>query len=303
MSFLSKTWVIIPVHNRRELTLEALEHLRDTQDFDTFETILVDDGSTDGTSEAITSEFPSVHLIEGDGNLWWTGSVRKGMAHALENGAEVIVWLNDDVRPEKGHVERLASAVDENPEKMLCAVTRRDPPNNMEDSWGNRRIQQWYGPEPVEYDHSVEFQLGDMIAGKFTAMHRSLVEDIGLPDADTFPHHHGDLDYSLRAKEYGYEPAVYTPVRATDVGEREELSHDTRLSPGSSFETVLKDTLDPNRHSGYDYYYHFRTDRRFVPYTIVSAALFLYHVVRTTGALGVKFILCLIRSDQRLTDR
>ncbi|MFP3345185.1 glycosyltransferase, partial [Halomonas sp. SIMBA_159] len=85
---------IIPVHNRKNITLKCLETLKQCGDLDRYYTIVVDDGSTDGTSEAITNLYPEVTILTGDGNLWWTGAIRKGMEYAYERGAEYFIWLN-----------------------------------------------------------------------------------------------------------------------------------------------------------------------------------------------------------------
>lgn len=59
---------------------------------------LVDDGSTDGTGARVRAEFPDVHVIDGDGTLFWA----KGMRKAWETAASErddwsgYLWLNDD---------------------------------------------------------------------------------------------------------------------------------------------------------------------------------------------------------------
>ena len=45
--------------------------------------ILVDDGSTDGTGEAVQGEFPQVRLLRGDGRLFWGGGLRLAFAAAM----------------------------------------------------------------------------------------------------------------------------------------------------------------------------------------------------------------------------
>ncbi len=73
---------MIPVHNRKKLTRECLASLQN-QDTKHFTVIVVDDGSTDGTSEMIRAEFPDTILLQGDGGLWWVGSINKGIRYAL----------------------------------------------------------------------------------------------------------------------------------------------------------------------------------------------------------------------------
>ena len=74
--------VIVPVHNRVSMTRICLASLRMQSD-QGFRVVVVDDGSTDKTSEIIHSEFPEVELLGGDGNLWWVGSINLGLRNVL----------------------------------------------------------------------------------------------------------------------------------------------------------------------------------------------------------------------------
>jgi GT2 family glycosyltransferase len=68
-------YIIIPVHNRKQITIACLENLNACDDLQKYHVIVVDDGSTDGTAEAIRSQYPIVEILTGDGNLWWTGAI------------------------------------------------------------------------------------------------------------------------------------------------------------------------------------------------------------------------------------
>jgi len=37
--------------------------------------IVVDDGSSDRTAEEAAKNYPKVIILQGDGNLWWTGAI------------------------------------------------------------------------------------------------------------------------------------------------------------------------------------------------------------------------------------
>ena len=92
-------YILLPVHNRRAITVRMAEALRGQTRQD-FQLVLVDDGSTDGTADAVRAVLPSAVVIRGDGNWWWAGCLH----HACEwlaakgvPGEAVICFLNDDV--------------------------------------------------------------------------------------------------------------------------------------------------------------------------------------------------------------
>ena len=77
-----------------------------------FDVFLVDDGSTDGTSEAISSGYPSVRIIKGDGSLFWN----RGMLLAWETARsskdyDGYIWLNDDTIIADGGLSELMDAI------------------------------------------------------------------------------------------------------------------------------------------------------------------------------------------------
>jgi GT2 family glycosyltransferase len=93
----SRIYIVIPVHNRWEATQECLESLRCQTEKD-FQVILVDDGSTDGTSYYVRTKYPEAVLLEGDGNLWWAGATNLGVRYSLQTAQaeDYILTLNND---------------------------------------------------------------------------------------------------------------------------------------------------------------------------------------------------------------
>ncbi len=92
--------VLITCHNRKNKTLACLEALCSQYgmevDFN-IDVFLVDDGSSDGTSEAIRSKFPEVYIIKGDGNLYWNRGMHLAWKiAAAEKDFDYYLWLNDD---------------------------------------------------------------------------------------------------------------------------------------------------------------------------------------------------------------
>jgi N-acetylglucosaminyl-diphospho-decaprenol L-rhamnosyltransferase len=84
--------VVVPVHNRWDLTERCLEHLR----LQTLpHTVIVcDNGSTDGTPERLRASFPEVRVVELGANVGFSVACNRG-EHA--GNGEIVVLLNNDV--------------------------------------------------------------------------------------------------------------------------------------------------------------------------------------------------------------
>jgi glycosyltransferase involved in cell wall biosynthesis len=75
--------------------------------------ILVDDGSTDGTSAAVLAEFSNVEILHGDGSLFWNRGMHWAFDHALKTGYDAYLWLNDDTILFKDALINLANTYEE----------------------------------------------------------------------------------------------------------------------------------------------------------------------------------------------
>ncbi len=94
---------IVHVRNRLKTTLRFLQTVDALEIPDGMEldVLVIDDGSTDGTAEAIRREHPRMILDEQDGSLYWSGAIQRGLEIA-RSGDYAFVWLlNDDIELEK----------------------------------------------------------------------------------------------------------------------------------------------------------------------------------------------------------
>jgi GT2 family glycosyltransferase len=301
---LADTWVILPVHNRRDITLACLGELRSGQAWAQLNVVVIDDGSTDGTGEGIRERFPSVHVLEGDGSLWWGGGIRRGLAYAMDRDAEVFVWLNDDVYPDPGSVERLAARVAEGPERVLSGMVRPDEPLPYHSTVDGERqgyTTRWRKTRtrvvPTVYEPTLEVQPCDALSGRFVGIHREVVEAIGLPDDETFPQNYCDHDYTYRATEHGFGVGVYTPATAWDT---DASPYHSRISAERAFLPVLKDALFASRYTGRSFLDQYRLDRRFVDGSpLLVALVVVFHAAKICAALGIKLVLTLLSGRHR----
>ena len=103
---------VVVTYNRRELLARLLTVLRAERLL--AEIVVVDNASTDGTSEVVSSTGEGgstgavpVHLVRLESNTGGAGGFRAGMLTALERGADLVWLMDDDGVPAPGCLERL----------------------------------------------------------------------------------------------------------------------------------------------------------------------------------------------------
>ena len=189
--------ILIPVHNRRATTLACLRRLQENGDIERFDVIIIDDGSTDGTREAVQDAFPTISILSGNGDLWWTGAIALGMSHAFERGADLVFWLNDDCLPRAGALESVARFIATERESIVAPVCI-DPTTNTRIASGFK------GRTDLPAPARGEIVMAHGLSGYCLAVPRSVWERIGTPDADRFPHYYGDTSYTVQAHAAGF---------------------------------------------------------------------------------------------------
>jgi glycosyltransferase involved in cell wall biosynthesis len=200
--------VIVPCHNSRGTLDRLLSHLRDTHALPLPAVIVVDDGSSDGTSEMLRQRYAEVPVLAGDGGLLWTGAIRLGMEAAMINGATRIFWLNHDCRPDAGAFERIVKTLDDPHVGCVSGwcriVGHPDHPVNP----GFRKLR------PLDIKAPAPQLVGaDGVNGNFVGFRADVIRKIGLPDARRHPHY-GDGPFTIRVSRAGFRVLVRTDARA-----------------------------------------------------------------------------------------
>lgn len=170
----------------------------------TFETILVDNGSDDGTVDFVRERFPSVRVIALERNMGFAGGNNRGAATAR---GRYLAFLNNDTVAEPGWLSALRAGVDEASGFALTTsriVYMHDP--SIIDSAGDS-VLRWGGAfkrhhgAPAQGAQRSEEVFG--VCGAACLMPSAVFEELGGFDEDFFASHE-DVDLSYRAQLRGY---------------------------------------------------------------------------------------------------
>ena len=93
-----KICAVLTVFNRRQKTLSTLRSFFNQGQGLDLSAVLMDDGSTDGTTEAVQAEFHNVTVLKGSGSLYWNRGMAAAFKTACSFDVDYYLWLNDDTK-------------------------------------------------------------------------------------------------------------------------------------------------------------------------------------------------------------
>lgn len=207
--------------------------------------IVVDNGSTDDSPEQIERAFPWVDLVRNGENLGFTGGMNRGIARALEQGADFVVLLNNDTILEADAHDRLVqhAQTHENVGAVAPLIRYYDDPG----IWhaGARIIRPFGRVESLLETRAAQPYRVELFTGCCVLLPRRILETIGAFDERYFIYHE-DSDLSLRVAAAGHDlwvvpdSVIYHKVSRTFGGPQ---------SPNSLYYTVRNNLLLIREHS------------------------------------------------------
>jgi GT2 family glycosyltransferase len=205
----AKIAIIIINWNGYTLTKACLESLRKIT-YSRFVSILVDNGSEDGSGKKLKEEFPEIELLESHQNLGFTGGNNLGIQWALDQSYEYVLLLNNDTVVEPDFLQPLVSFLDQNHEygaaqpKIMFEKER----NKIWNAGGG--YFKWLGMSwSVGIGHEDQGQFDQekdtpWITGCAMLVRSAVIQESGMLD-DRFFAYYEDVEWSMRIQKNGYK--------------------------------------------------------------------------------------------------
>ncbi|MDR3734571.1 MAG: glycosyltransferase family 2 protein [Acidobacteriaceae bacterium] len=176
------------------------------------EVILVDNGSIDGSSDAIRARFPHVHFIVNSQNLGFAKGSNQGMEWALDRGIRYVLLLNGDARMGANTIHELLTVVARENDKVVACprIYLNGSTNGAKRLWfAYGTVKLWAGlfqnPAFNQIDSPIWSEPRDMeyASGCCMLIPTQILPRVGMLD-ETFFAYCEDIDFSLRVRKAGF---------------------------------------------------------------------------------------------------
>jgi len=262
---------LLACHNRRVKTLECLSALFEGNLPETvgLQAVLVDDGSSDGTADAVKAAYPLVTVAHGDGTLFWNRGMHRAQSVAVQSRPDFLLWLNDDTILVPNALDNLLSAYEcarreGGPDVVIVGATV-DPSTNALTYGGLRSRSRLRRFNFIKLPLVPEVQECQAMNGNIVLVPRAIYERVGALDP-VFEHALGDIDYALRVRSAGFPVFVAPGFQGTCSANKAQRTHlDSSLPMGERWKRfVSRKGLPPTswrhfvrRHAGRAWLFYF----------------------------------------------
>lgn len=200
--------VLMTCFNRKNKTMECLQALTNSARYPQLEVdaVLVDDGSTDGTMQAVQAKFPWVQVVRSSGNLYWARGMHQALQIAMQSDYDFYLWLNDDTMLYADALSRLlaceAALRTQSNGPIIVVGSTVDEHTGALTYGGEVRVSTLRKMRFARIKPSDAAQPCESMNGNTVLISRDAARIVGNVEP-AFEHAMGDTDYALRANKLG----------------------------------------------------------------------------------------------------
>jgi GT2 family glycosyltransferase len=243
--------IIVVGTNEKDYIAKCLRSIRNSRTARTHETFVVDNASTDGTSDLVRAEFPGVRLVRNEKRLGYIENNNRIMRQAQ---GRYVLMLNADIELQENTLDYMLDFMDRHPQTAVSACRLRFEDGALQltcrrfpTPWtylcraayffrwvrDPRRLLQ--GKEVrrylmLDYDHQTTREVDWMLTA-FFLMRRETIDRIGMLDEKLVPPFYlEDMDWCFRARLNGWAVHYVPEVGATHYYQRGSAKRFNRLS-------------------------------------------------------------------------
>jgi GT2 family glycosyltransferase len=223
--------VIVVNWNTKALLLDCIDSLYRTTKESTFETIVVDNASSDGSVEALRLHFPQVQVIVNPENFGFAKANNIGIQKAI---GRYIFLVNSDVKALEGVLDNMCIFMDSRPDigaiapKTYCGDMRIQKNCREFPTLRNLFCQEFLlskifpnlaffrGRDMLHCDYDTMMEI-EVLSGCFLMVRREAIDQVGLLD-ERFFFYSEDVDWCKRIHDAGWKLMHYPGAEAIHYG-------------------------------------------------------------------------------------
>jgi GT2 family glycosyltransferase len=213
-------YIIVLTHNHSQDTLAALDSLA-AMTYPNCQLLVVDNHSTDGTLDLVKSAHPRVETLANEENVGFAAGVNIGISHAVQQDADLVLLVNNDVIVSPDMLTRLVASIGEGVAVAAPLIYYMDDPQRI---WSAGFIKQ---PILLEARGGMRGKIDpgrwpasrsiDYVLGCAMLIDCAALRQVGQFD-ERFFFYYEDLDFSLRVKKAGYDLVMVPEARMWHKG-------------------------------------------------------------------------------------
>jgi GT2 family glycosyltransferase len=205
--------ILIVNWNTKDYLIHCLESIFQKAKAPSWEVIVIDNGSQDGSRAEVRKRFPSIDLVENPNNVGFAKAMNQGVKKA---SGKYILLLNPDTEIKEGAFERLLAFMSVHPMVGATGAQLLNPDGSRQNSIANfptlatellnKSLLRWLFPKKFpgkgkEYPEPIEV---DSVIGACLMVSRKAIEEIGFLDENYFLFLE-ETDWCYRMKKAGWK--------------------------------------------------------------------------------------------------